>query len=146
MVVGGRDIFEVDQSFFLGTGLPFYNRHQFTVTRFLQLRPVPKKSAAPPPVLVLHGRYAGVIGDLASYDAFTLGGPYSCRGFNVGELGAARRVLEAAAELRLPVPKLNTHVYAFYELCTDLGSSKEACQAPAQRGLAPSPAACWGWA
>ena len=42
-------------------------------------------------------------------------------------------MLEAAAELRVPVPKLNTHAYAFYEHCSDLGSSKEAT-APA-----PSP-------
>lgn len=128
VVIGARDSFQVDQSVGVGTGFPFYNRHSFACTRFLQLRKVPKKSAKPPPVLVLHGRYAGVIGDCASYDAFTLGGPYSCRGFNVGELGASRRVLEAAAEIRVPVPKLNTHAYAFYELCTDLGSSKEVRQ------------------
>ena len=49
---------------------------------------------APPPVLVLHGRYGGCIGDLAAYDAFTLGGPYSVRGYNMGELGACRNILE----------------------------------------------------
>ena len=31
----------------------------------------------PPPVLVLHGRYGGSVGDLAAYDLFTLGGPHS---------------------------------------------------------------------
>jgi outer membrane protein assembly factor BamA len=30
------------------------------------------------------------MGDLASYDAFTLGGPYSVHGYNMGELGAAQ--------------------------------------------------------
>lgn len=34
------------------------------------------------------------MGDLPSYDAFTLGGPYSVRGYNMGELGAARNILE----------------------------------------------------
>jgi hypothetical protein len=34
-------------------------------------------------------------------------------------------VAEAAVELRLPVPKLHTHAFAFWEHCTDLGSSKE---------------------
>ena len=132
VLIGARDIVQVDQSVGLGTGFPIYNRHQFSATRFLQLLPVPKRSAMPPPVLVLHGRYAGVIGNLASYDAFTLGGPYSCRGYNVGELGAARRVLEAAAELRVPVPVLKTHAYAFFELCTDLGSSKEVAGNPTE--------------
>jgi IAP75 family protein translocase len=125
VLVGARDIFTVDQALFSGTGLPFYNRHTASCTRFIQLRPVPKKSAAPPPVLVLHARYGGCVGSLASYDAFTLGGPYSCRGYNVGELGAGRRVAETAVELRLPVPRLNTHAYAFWEHASDLGSSKE---------------------
>lgn len=39
-------------------------------------------------------RYGGCVGDLPPYDAFTLGGPYSVRGYSMGELGAARRVLE----------------------------------------------------
>jgi len=124
-LVGARDMFTVDQALFSGTGFPVYNRHTASSTRFIQLRDVPRKSAAPPPVLVLHARYGGCIGNLASYDAFTLGGPHSCRGYSVGELGVARRFLEAAAELRVPVPKLNTHAFAFFEHCTDLGSSKE---------------------
>jgi outer membrane protein assembly factor BamA len=47
-------------------------------------------------VLVLHGHYAGCVGDLPSYDAFTLGGPYSVRGYGMGELGASRNVLEVS--------------------------------------------------
>ena len=125
VLVGARDLFTVDQALFSGSGLPFYNRHTASVTRFLQLRRVPRKSAAPPPVLVLHARYGGCIGSLASYDTFTLGGPYSCRVYNVGELGASRRVGELAVELRLPVPKLHTHAFAFWETCSDLGSSKD---------------------
>ena len=125
VLVGGRDLFTVDQALFTGTGAPFYNRHTASLTRFLQLRPVGRKSAQPPPVLVVHARYGGCLGALASYDAFTLGGPYSCRGYGVGELGAARRVGELALELRLPVPKLNTHAFAFWETCSDLGSSSQ---------------------
>jgi outer membrane protein assembly factor BamA len=46
--------------------------------------------------LVLHGHFAGCVGDLSSYDAFTLGGPYSVRGYGMGELGASRNVLEVS--------------------------------------------------
>ncbi|KAJ6944912.1 hypothetical protein NC651_000062 [Populus alba x Populus x berolinensis] len=77
----------------------------------------------PPPVLVLNGHYGGCVGDLPSYDAFTLGGPYSVRGYNMGELGAARNILELGAEIRIPVR--NTHVYAFAEHGNDLGTSKD---------------------
>ena len=53
-------------------------------------------------MLVLHGRYGGCIGDLAAYDAFTLGGPYSVRGYNMGELGACRNFLEVMSMFSLP--------------------------------------------
>jgi hypothetical protein len=63
----------------------------------------------PPPVLVLNGHYGGCVGDLPSYDAFTLGGPYSVRGYNMGELGAARNILEVSftGDNILPRIKMN---------------------------------------
>lgn len=122
-IVGDRNMFQVDQGLGIGSQFPFFNRHQLTLTRFLQLMSVEEGAGKPPPpVLVLHGRYGGCVGDLPSYDAFTLGGPYSVRGYNMGEIGAARNILELAAELRVPVK--GTHVYAFAEHGNDLGSSK----------------------
>ncbi|XP_061337910.1 protein TOC75, chloroplastic isoform X1 [Gastrolobium bilobum] len=122
-VVGDRNMFQVDQGLGIGSQFPFFNRHQLTVTRFVQLMSVEEGAGKPPPpVLVLHGHYGGCVGDLPSYDAFTLGGPYSVRGYNMGEIGAARNILELAAELRVPIK--GTHVYAFAEHGNDLGSSK----------------------
>ncbi|XP_057815739.2 protein TOC75, chloroplastic [Cryptomeria japonica] len=120
--VGARDVFQLDQGLGIGSKFPFFNRHQMSMTRFIQLKKA-QDEGGPPPVMVLHGRYGGCVGDLPSYDAFTLGGPYSVRGYNMGELGACRNILELAAELRLPVRK--THAYAFAEYGTDLGSSKD---------------------
>uniref|UniRef100_A0A3Q7HX94 Uncharacterized protein n=1 Tax=Solanum lycopersicum TaxID=4081 RepID=A0A3Q7HX94_SOLLC len=123
-IVGERNVFQVDQGLGVGTKFPFFNRHQLTMTQFIQLKQVEEGAGkAPPPVLVLHGHYGGCVGDLPSYDAFTLGGPYSVRGYNMGEIGAARNIVELAAELRIPVR--NTHVYAFAEHGNDLGSSKD---------------------
>ncbi|WCJ20483.1 Protein TOC75 chloroplastic [Euphorbia peplus] len=123
-IVGERNVFQVDQGLGIGSKFPFFNRHQLTMTRFIPLKQVEEAAGkAPPPVLVLHGHYGGCVGDLPSYDAFTLGGPYSVRGYNMGELGAARNILEVGAELRVPVR--NTHVYAFAEHGNDLGSSKD---------------------
>ena len=95
----------MDQGFGLGSGNPIFNRHQASCTRFLQLpilQPVPG-STTPPASLILHARYGGAVGDLASYDCFTLGGPHSVRGYNVGELATCRRFVEGSAEVRLPV-------------------------------------------
>lgn len=121
--IGARDLFQVEQGLGLGSGSPLFNRHVASLTRFIKLRDPPAGSSSPPPVLVTHARYGATIGDMASYDAFTLGGPYSVRGFNVGELAACRRFLEAAVELRVPV--FGRQVYAFFEHGTDLGSSAE---------------------
>lgn len=89
----------MDQGLGIGSKFPFFNRHQLTLTRFIQLQQVEEGAGkAPPPVLVLHGHYGGCVGDLPSYDAFVLGGPYSVRGYNMGELGAARNILEVNNE------------------------------------------------
>ncbi|CAK9187872.1 unnamed protein product [Ilex paraguariensis] len=123
-IVGERNVFQLDQGLGIGTKFPFFNRHQLTLTQFIQLKQVEEGAGKPPPpVLVLHGHYGGCVGDLPSYDAFTLGGPYSVRGYNMGEIGAARNILELATELRIPVR--NTHVYGFAEHGNDLGSSKD---------------------
>ncbi|MGB3653678.1 MAG: BamA/TamA family outer membrane protein, partial [Rivularia sp. (in: cyanobacteria)] len=44
-----------------------------------------------------------VIGDLPPYEAFSLGGANSVRGFGEGDLGTARSFLQASAEYRFPV-------------------------------------------
>ncbi|CAL9134911.1 unnamed protein product [Musa textilis] len=123
-VVGQRDVFQLDQGLGIGSNFPFFNRHQLTLTRFVPLKQVEEGvGKSPPPVLVLHGHYGGCVGDLPSYDAFTLGGPYSVRGYNMGELGACRNILELAVELRIQVK--NTYLYSFAEHGSDLGSSKD---------------------
>lgn len=121
--IGSRDIYQVDQSFPLGLTGPVFNRSKVECTRFVQLIAENKKTFAPPPVLVAHARSGHIIGNCAAYDAFTLGGPHSCRGFTVGELGVARTFLEAALELRVPIPVLKTHAFCFWESCSDLSSS-----------------------
>ncbi|KAJ8439857.1 hypothetical protein Cgig2_003923 [Carnegiea gigantea] len=89
-LVGERNVFQVDQGLGIGHSLPFFNRHELTITKFLQLLQVEEGDGKPaPPVLILRGRYAGCVGDLPNYDAFPLGGPYSVRDYNIGELGAA---------------------------------------------------------
>ncbi|KAI3939582.1 hypothetical protein MKX01_038537, partial [Papaver californicum] len=142
-IVGERNVFRVDQGLFVGSKFPFFNRHQLTYTRFVQLKPVEEGADKPPPLmLVLHGHYGGCLGDLPSYDSFTLGGPYSVRGYNMSELGACRNILELShaaktniisrsliacliVEDELRVPVRNTHIYAFVEHGNDLGRSKD---------------------
>ena len=70
---------QVEQGLGLGSGFPFFNRCTGSATRFIKLRNMPETSRSPPPVLVLHARAGTAVGDMASYDYFTLGGPFSVR-------------------------------------------------------------------
>jgi IAP75 family protein translocase len=121
--VGARDIYQVDQSIPFGIMSPMFNRSKLELTRFMQILSENQKSSSPPPVIVLHVRSGHILGNCAAYDAFALGGPHSCRGYTVGELGVARSFLETALELRIPLPVLKTHAFCFLESCNDLGSS-----------------------
>ena len=79
----------------IGSSFPIFNRHQLTMTKFIQLKNVEEGvGKRPPPTLVLYTHYGGCAGHVASYDAFTLGGPYSVRGYNTGEIGYGRKKLE----------------------------------------------------
>lgn len=121
---------QVDQGLGIGTKAPFFNRMYIAATRFLQLRKPKKGSTSPPITAVVQTNIGNTIGDLPVYDTFLLGGPYSVRGYNIGELAACRRMIEAAIELRVPV--LGKQVYGFYELGHDLWSSKEVSGNPTE--------------
>ena len=142
--VGPREILHVDQTLGFGPTAPLNNRHSLSCTRFIQLASPPKRSEMPPPVLVLHGKVSNAVGDLPTYDAYTLGGPNSCRGYGVGELGVSRRSVETAAEARVPVPKLNCHAFAFYEHVDDLGGSKEVSGNPSAYYRRAGAGSCYG--
>lgn len=95
--IGDRCIFQLDQGLGIGSKNPFFNRHQLTMTKFMNLNKQENGAGKPlPVVLVAHGRYAGCVGDLPSYETFPLGGPHSVRGYGMGELGASRNLLEAS--------------------------------------------------
>lgn len=121
---------QVDQGLGIGSKSPLFNRMTADCTRFLQLFKPSTNSKAPPVTLVVHARAGNTLGDLPVYDSFLLGGPYSVRGYNIGELASCRRFVEAAAELRAPV--LGQQVYAFYEMGHDLNSSKEVAGNPTE--------------
>lgn len=105
--LGRRAMLQLDQGLNLKVPLPggrsvglsggLFNRLNASYTQFMQLPFLPKLTyedvwvkRKAPNTLVLHGRLGNTIGDMASYDYFTLGGPYSVRGYSQGELGACR--------------------------------------------------------
>ncbi len=71
-----------------------------------------------------------VIGDLPPYEAFSLGGINSVRGYDQGDLGSVRSFLQASAEYRFPISSLFSAAL-FADAATDLGSSSSVLGDPA---------------
>jgi outer membrane protein insertion porin family len=62
-----------------------------------------------------------VLGDLPPYEAFSIGGSNSVRGYDEGELAAARSFLQATAEYRFPIFSVISGAL-FVDAATDFGS------------------------
>jgi outer membrane protein insertion porin family len=80
--------------------------------------------------LVFNLQSGTVLGDLPPYEAFSLGGATSVRGFEDGDVGSGRSFLQATAEYRFPV-------FSFLGGGTDLGSGKSVPGDPAGTRLKP---------
>jgi outer membrane protein insertion porin family len=65
-----------------------------------------------------------VLGDLPPYEAFSLGGSNSVRGYDEGDLGSGRSFVQATAEYRFPVISAVSGV-VFLDVGSDLGTSTE---------------------
>ncbi len=86
--------------------------------------------------LVFNLQSGTVIGDLPPYEAFSLGGGNSVRGFEDGDVGTGRSFLQATAEYRFPlVSFLGGTLFADYG--SDLGSGKSVVGDPAGTRLKP---------
>jgi outer membrane protein insertion porin family len=81
-------------------------------------------------VLAFNGRLGTLLGDFPPYEAYTLGGSNSVRGFFEGGLGTGRSFFIGTTELRFPVFDPVGGV-AFVDYGNDLGSAAAVLGAPA---------------
>ncbi|MGI0485696.1 BamA/TamA family outer membrane protein [Pantanalinema rosaneae CENA516] len=119
-----------EQSIPVGSGSIFMNRlrggYSFYVpTRLLRLTQGcqdPKSRPADCPQAFAFNVQAGtVIGDLPPYEAFALGGSNSVRGYDEGDLAAARSFVQASIEYRFPIFSIISGAL-FVDAATDFGS------------------------
>ena len=107
-----------EQSIPLGLGNVSMNRLQANYSRF---RPVKVFKSDKPQVFAFNVQAGTVLGDLASYNTFNLGGTNSVRGYGSGDAGNGRTYVLASAEYRFPVfQSLRGVVFADYG--SDLGN------------------------
>ncbi len=74
-----------------------------------------------PQALAFNFQAGTVIGDLPPYEAFSLGGSNSVRGYEEGDVGAGRNFVQATAEYRFPIISVVGGAL-FVDFASDLGS------------------------
>jgi outer membrane protein insertion porin family len=120
--------FGIEQSLPVGLGSIFLNRLRANYSQYI---PVKFISLVQGPQTLAFNLQAGtVLGDLPPYEAFSLGGSNSVRGYGEGELGSGRSFVQAAAEYRFPIFSILNGAL-FVDAASDLGSASSVPGNPA---------------
>ncbi|MBX2862851.1 MAG: BamA/TamA family outer membrane protein [Leptolyngbyaceae cyanobacterium MAG.088] len=118
-----------EQTVPIGNGTIFFNRVRASYSRYL---PIDFLSFGEgPQTIALNVQGGTVIGDLPPYEAFSLGGTNSVRGFDEGELGSGRSFVQATAEYRFPLFTSFLGGALFVDYGSDLGSGSNVPGDPA---------------
>ncbi len=113
--------FGVEQSIPVGSGNILLNRLRGSYSQFF---PVNFTNFAQGPETLAFNIQAGtIIGDLPPYEAFSLGGSNSVRGYGEGELASGRSFVLATAEYRFPIFAIVGGAL-FFDAGTDLGTAE----------------------
>ncbi len=143
--------FSSDQSIPVGDSSILYNRlrgdYRFYIptklTQFTQgCRKEKSKTADCPQAFAFNIQGGTVFGDLPPYEAFSLGGANSVRGFQEGNLGSARSYAQASAEYRFPLLSF-VNGTLFFDAATDFGTGNDVPGNPA--GFRGKPGSGYGY-
>ena len=120
----------IDQSIPLGSGSIFFNRIRGSYSYFI---PVDFTSFSEEggETLAFNVQAGTVLGDLPPYEAFSLGGTNSVRGYEQGDVAAGRSFLQATAEYRFPIFSIIGGAL-FVDVGTDLGTGDDVPGEPAE--------------
>ncbi|MDB9311684.1 BamA/TamA family outer membrane protein [Spirulina sp. CS-785/01] len=111
--------FSSEQSLPIGEGNIFNNRLNASYSNYTPTRVFDSEN---PEVLAFNVQAGTAIGDLPPYQAFTLGGTNSVRGYDTAELGNSRSYFLASAEYRIPLFESPVSGVVFADFGSDLGS------------------------
>ncbi|BAZ52660.1 surface antigen D15 domain-containing protein [Nostoc sp. NIES-4103] len=117
--------FGVDQSVPIGLGSIFLTRLRGSYSQYL---PVNFLSLTKGPQTLAFNLQGGtILGDLPPYEAFTLGGSNSVRGYEEGGLSSGRSYVQASVEYRFPVFSVVSGAL-FFDVGSDLGTTTRAAE------------------
>jgi len=117
--------FGLDQSVPIGSGSIFMTRLRGNYSQYLPIKLI--GFSKKPETLAFNAQGGTILGDLPPYEAFTLGGSNSVRGYGEGRLGSGSSYIQAAAEYRFPVFSVVSGAL-FFDYGSDLGTSTKAAQ------------------
>jgi len=120
-----------DQSIPLGLGNILFTRLRANYSQYFPVKLL--KFSKKAQTLAFNFQAGTLIGDLPPYEAFTLGGSNSVRGYNEGELGSGRSYAQASVEYRFPVFSVISGA-VFFDYGTDLGTNTPAAQLLSESG------------
>ena len=134
---GYRFLFGTDQSIPIGDADILFNRLSANYTQFLPLNLFGFTEG--PRTLVLNVQGGTIIGDTPPYEAFSLGGSSSVRGYSKGELGTGESFVQATAEYRFPMfafsafdDDIDVGGTLFFDYGSDLGTGDDVIGEPAE--------------
>lgn len=128
-----------EQSVPIGQGSILFNRvrasYSFYIpTRLTKFTPGCRQKDAKatdcPQAFAFNIQGGTVFGDLPPYEAFSLGGSNSVRGYDEGTLGSGKSYLQASAEYRFPLFSIISGAL-FFDAATDLGTGSQVKGNPA---------------
>ncbi|MEH1889515.1 MAG: BamA/TamA family outer membrane protein [Nostoc sp.] len=117
--------FGVDQSVPIGLGNIFLTRLRGSYSQYLPIKLISLTKGAQ--TLAFNLQAGTIFGDLPPYEAFTLGGSNSVRGYEEGVLGSGRSYVQASVEYRFPVFSVVSGAL-FFDVGSDLGTSTRAAE------------------
>ncbi|MBD2358995.1 BamA/TamA family outer membrane protein [Tolypothrix sp. FACHB-123] len=117
--------FGVDQSVPIGQGNIFLTRLRGSYSQYVPVSLI--NIGKGPQTLAFNLQGGTVLGDLPPYEAFTLGGSNSVRGYEDGTLTSSRSYVQASVEYRFPVFSVVSGAL-FFDFGSDLGTSTRAAE------------------
>ncbi|HSM80048.1 MAG TPA: BamA/TamA family outer membrane protein [Nodosilinea sp.] len=116
-----------EQSIPLGRGSIFMNRLRGSYSQYFPLRLL--NFAEGPQALAVNVQLGTIVGEVPPYEAFSLGGTNSIRGYDEGEVGSGRSYAQLTAEYRFPLFSFLGGAL-FVDVGSDLGSGNAVPGAP----------------
>ncbi|MGI0494211.1 BamA/TamA family outer membrane protein [Alkalinema pantanalense CENA528] len=143
--------FGTEQSIPIGQGSILFNRLRGSYSFYIPTRLTKftkgcqtkdPKLADCPQAFAFNIQGGTVLGDLPPYEAFSLGGSNSVRGFEEGDVGSGKSFIQASAEYRFPLFSIISGAL-FVDAATDLGTGDSVKGNPA--GLRGKPGSGIGY-